>query len=704
MSLNKIWLISGLIFLFVVVGTSIAGGVLAYSPIPFWDMWDGELNFYLRVTDGEWTAWFGQHNDHRILLSRILFWLDLTFFGGKSWFLICINYLLVATNAFIFYRILCNIFSEKESKILKLCTWFFITAWLFQWMQYQNLIWAFQSQFFLVQTFSLASFYVLSRVVNPFEKDSGRYFFSACVLGFTSAWTMANGIVVLPLMFFFLLFCRQSLVRLSAIAILFILTCSLYFLGYQVPDQHSSALVVFLDDPVGIVKYASLYLGGPFYYLSGGRDFGRLLAYVFGFSLIPFILYFPYSFIRDRERKYSQLSLYLYIVFVVTTAFITAGGRLKFGVDQALESRYTTPALMAWAALLVLGISRLKIINISGVKSKVISLVIGAIACVMIVAQLQALKPRYEMLHERNLAALALAMEVHDQKRVSRVYPSLDKALEISQKAYTKNVSIFSSSPYTEFRERSTKVTIPKVGLPECAGFLDAVESVEGDPQNMFIKGWIFNQNYETYPNYLRFLNPGGKIVGYAITGSYRPDVAGQFGEKALLSGFDGYISSKAADSMLIAQAGNLSCEIRLMIPKTIFRSYKLPVSSLEGLVGVKSVINTNQWLGKDFYGSAAPRVRIYGSYITGDADMGSISIMVKRNQKIFYRSGPTAGRQLLEINGDNSSLIKMPALLDWTLLEFSGLPEKKEEIQLRFIDEGNSWGEWSAIGLREEK
>ena len=115
-------------------------------------------------------------------------------------------------------------------------------------MQYQNLIWAFQSQFFLVQTFALASFYALSRAINPLEKDSDKYFFSACVLGVISVWTMANGIAVLPLMFFFLLFCHQSLARLGTIAILFILSCLLYFLGYKTPDQHSSVFVVFLND------------------------------------------------------------------------------------------------------------------------------------------------------------------------------------------------------------------------------------------------------------------------------------------------------------------------------------------------------------------------------------------------------------------------------------------------------------------------
>ncbi|MGD4365427.1 hypothetical protein QT713_22860, partial [Xanthomonas citri pv. citri] len=42
-----------------------------FSPVPFWDMWDGGLGFYVRqMTDV--SQWWAQHNEHRIVLSRIL--------------------------------------------------------------------------------------------------------------------------------------------------------------------------------------------------------------------------------------------------------------------------------------------------------------------------------------------------------------------------------------------------------------------------------------------------------------------------------------------------------------------------------------------------------------------------------------------------------------------------------------------------------
>ena len=41
---------------------------------------------------------------------------------------------------------------------------------------------------------------------------------------------------------------------------------------------------------------------------------------------------------------------------MVGVAFLTALGRLKFGLDQALSSRYATPMLLFWLSLAMLAI------------------------------------------------------------------------------------------------------------------------------------------------------------------------------------------------------------------------------------------------------------------------------------------------------------------------------------------------------------
>ena len=60
--------------LFVV--STILGTVRWFSPVPFWDMWEHTVRFYTDVLDGRWSAFWDQANEHRIVISYALFWLD----------------------------------------------------------------------------------------------------------------------------------------------------------------------------------------------------------------------------------------------------------------------------------------------------------------------------------------------------------------------------------------------------------------------------------------------------------------------------------------------------------------------------------------------------------------------------------------------------------------------------------------------------
>lgn len=91
----KRWLLTGFVFITAAsIALAILGGARAYTPVPFWDMWEGLFNFYLLVQSGDTSVWWAQHNEHRIVLSRLLFWLDIAVFRGAGLFLIIMNYVL----------------------------------------------------------------------------------------------------------------------------------------------------------------------------------------------------------------------------------------------------------------------------------------------------------------------------------------------------------------------------------------------------------------------------------------------------------------------------------------------------------------------------------------------------------------------------------------------------------------------------------
>src|SRR4051794_19522892 len=83
---------------------AIDGAVQNYSPVPFWDMWVGYLDFYNKVESSDWTIWWSQHNEHRIILARFLFWIDIKWFEGSSLFLVSLNYIFLGSIVLLLYR------------------------------------------------------------------------------------------------------------------------------------------------------------------------------------------------------------------------------------------------------------------------------------------------------------------------------------------------------------------------------------------------------------------------------------------------------------------------------------------------------------------------------------------------------------------------------------------------------------------------
>src|SRR5262245_24035430 len=63
----------------------------SYSPVPQDDDWTGYLGFYADLVDGKYSAWFAHFLGHRPILPRVLYWLDIRYFGGRFVFLIAAN-------------------------------------------------------------------------------------------------------------------------------------------------------------------------------------------------------------------------------------------------------------------------------------------------------------------------------------------------------------------------------------------------------------------------------------------------------------------------------------------------------------------------------------------------------------------------------------------------------------------------------------
>lgn len=522
---------------------AILGGFNSYNPVPFWDMWGSYLNAHEITNSNGVELLLSQHNEHRIILSRILFWIDFKIFEGSVAPLIILNFIFAGLAALVFYTITSHCLPDKEYRHTRFSLNCLSLSLCFVWMQHENFTWGFQSQFFAAQLLPLASLFTLYLSQNP--KPNSKIFIIACTLGVASAGTMANGVIALPLMTLFSLAMRSSHRRTMTLAILSSVIITAYFYNFHTPGNHSSLTKSLIQHPIETLHYTLVYIGSPIYYITGQHG-APLIA---GITVLAGAIHLSYKSLENKRSDPLVILLLVYILYIGGSAVGTAGGRLIFGIDQALSSRYTTPAIMAWIALLIAYSRQFKQHCNKHLLPQLISLILIAS---LLPQQITALEKTHNDVHESLVAALAIELKIRDIKQIRFVAPTVDYAFQHADTPIQKNYSIFN-----DLRIRDTKEEIgaqaPKALLkaPICNGYLDSITTIDGDSNYRAVRGWIYNKSTKSVPSVVKIIDQNGIIIGRALTGGVRPDVQSIISRHATYSGFNGYILSSAPEGKL---------------------------------------------------------------------------------------------------------------------------------------------------------
>ena len=553
---SKLFLLAAIVF----VALAITGGVRGYSPVPFWDMWDGYLGFFTKVMSGDVSAWWAQHNEHRIVLARIFFWLDLVLFSGRGWFLIVVNYVLQAMVCMLYWTI------WKESKNDKQ-NWmgYFLIAWLFWWIQKNNLEWGFQSQFILAQLLPLAALYFLHRACHG-RTVFNKWFVLAMAFGVLCIGSMANGVLALPIMTVYAVLARMGLRRIVILCVLSVLTLFAYFYGYVAPVGHGSLWEALRTNPLGLLHYVVVYVGGAFSF--GDSHVGLWSATIAGVFLIGSSVFFALKALARPREETLRLILLAFILYIGGTALGTAGGRLMFGIDQALASRYMTPSLMVWAALLILYLPQINSMRLSA-RNK-LWVWFAVLLLLMLPKQLESLGSKKDRSFDRQLAALAVEMGVKDDAQIKHVFPSVPWIMSIAEKPIAENWSVFGLSPIKDQHEiLRTKLNVGNV-TDTCKGAIDVVSTIDGDSQYLKLRGWIFDPVRKKVPSYALLVDGVGTVYGVVLTGDDRKDVAEAVNSHARYSGAKGYLLADAQLTALKIYVPESACFAAVVIKQPL--------------------------------------------------------------------------------------------------------------------------------------
>ena len=519
--------------------SAMMGGYLKYSPVPYLDMWDGYVNFYLNIQDGHWSAWWARHNEHIIFLSRILFWIDIYLFNGTISFLIICHYLIALVTAALLSLLLYQQIPEQQHRITRINLQFIICILTFSWLQKDNFSVGFQSQFFLAQLLPLASF-VLLGLSHLSTVHSLKFFALACFIGLLAIGSMANGIITLPLMTILACYLRLSKGRTLVLFALSIITLLFYVQSGSSSSHHASPLQTFILFPLETVLFTLCYLGNPIYHMLGKGD--SLLPLVFsavaGFMLMigAFI-----AFIQQYKSGYQDAlksSLILFIVYIGITALVTASGRLSFGIHEAFTHRYTTPSLLAWATLLILYAQKLSLPPLAQTKWLLI------IPLLLLAPQIEALKSRPNVRFQQEVAALALELKIKDNAQISKIYPvaDIEHLMQIASTASARHISVFNQPSIMDSRliMGSPENRHPTVN---CVGQISAITPLDNDTRFLKISGHISPASGNNMPSSIHFVRHNN-VIGIALVQQQSPFPLAKKPETTVAGDFSGYVST----------------------------------------------------------------------------------------------------------------------------------------------------------------
>lgn len=320
--------------------------------VPFWDEWD-TLYLFDNYFQGALTfqdLW-RQHNEHRILVPKLLFLLigipsrlNLVY---EMWG----SVLLALASCLLMLRVAWSArFPGRE--LLARSTLCVGLAWLqFSLSQYENFFWGFQIQWLLTGLAVTAGAFFASKGAER-ELDTGSLC-AAALCGALALLSSAGGMAYWITLSVFLLLTtsiprERRLWALAGWGLFLAILLFVYFHDFT-RTKSMPPLLATLQAPGAVLRYALAYLASPLLW-SKASGWAPLLLGLFGIA--AFTGCAASSWRHGGAGTLRARRFFLLLGgYALTSALLTGFGRSGFGEAQAMSSRYSSTALLFWAAL-----------------------------------------------------------------------------------------------------------------------------------------------------------------------------------------------------------------------------------------------------------------------------------------------------------------------------------------------------------------
>lgn len=514
-----------------------AGAVWRHAVnVPYWDEW-AIATIYPKARNGHLTFadLIAQHNESRKLFPRLAFLGLAALTGGDVRAPMAVSWLLAAVVSAGLWVLARRTLALRRDAALAL--WAAANVLLFSLVQHENWLWGIQ-----VIVFVPPACLVTALVVGTSRAPLAARFAAAIALSFVSTYSFANGMLCWPIVLPVLIAHgwrggddararreRAAVRRSSALYVLaFAATVASYFHGFVKPAGHPSYGEV-LRAPLAAAAYFLGCLGRS---LAGARERPLVAAIVAGAALVGSLVGLGVRWFRaggDREALRRAAPWLAVAAYPLASTVLTTAGRLGFGVEQALESRYATFSLYFPIALAHLFFALEPSTAPEAARPRVgrvlATLAIGGLVAAGAVTSVGSLDA-FRATRARRLEASAvlqwsgLFVDPHSVK--VRLYPEVDVFTRVARRLGRIG---YLSPPR---RDDPHLDLLAAAVAPQPSGYLEAV--VNEPDGSTVLSGWAVLRSRAAPADgvLLSFDDEAGRPVAFALTidRDARPDVA----------------------------------------------------------------------------------------------------------------------------------------------------------------------------------
>ncbi|MDJ0556366.1 MAG: hypothetical protein QNJ68_18395 [Microcoleaceae cyanobacterium MO_207.B10] len=329
---------------------AIAIGLLIFKysvNVPYYDQW-AVGGFFRQLSEGKlgFDDLIAQHNESRKFFPRLIF-LGL----GKltAWdvrYEMLVSFMLACLISLNIYRL--NRLTVAGSLTKGLVIAFLTNLLIFSPVQFENWFWGIQIVVFIPITCIVTCISINYSSLTKITK-----FILSILLCNIATFSYANGIlswvILLPVIVLVHLKSWSDLPKQKRLVfgwlIGFTSNVVLYFYGYQKPDSSPSILEAIVH-PFKAVQYFLCFLGSPLGWNTPIASVTNSMI-IGGVAIAIFIISCIYILKHSQDYKFFNRTIPWIMIglYAVISGLITTTGRVGFGIEQSLSSKYTTFSL-----------------------------------------------------------------------------------------------------------------------------------------------------------------------------------------------------------------------------------------------------------------------------------------------------------------------------------------------------------------------